>query len=162
MLAGGTATEIPLASNVSMTYQRRISVKPSPDGARTLHLEVIPDVTIARTAADGTCLGLVIFNPKYRADASLLDALRDMHVYRDAIVGFDGAPLVKAAVALAPRSTGFPEAIDDLPSDRPGIRSARPGYDPIVFRTLLEKSLGALELQKHRSRIITRITFFSN
>jgi hypothetical protein len=147
-LRGGAATEIPLTSNVTMTYQRRITSNPSPDGARTLLLPMIPDLTIGRTAADGTCLGLVIFDPKYRANTSLVDALRDMHVYRDAIVGSDGVPLVKAAIALAPRSTGFPEAIDELPSDRPGIRSARPGHDPIVFRQLLEKSLSALEVQK--------------
>jgi Domain of unknown function (DUF2357)/PD-(D/E)XK nuclease superfamily len=145
MLASGAATEITLSSDVTLTYRRRITSKPSADGARTLLLEVIPDLTISRITPDGRCLGLVILDPKYRANASLLDALRDMHVYRDAIVDFNGVPLVKAAVALAPRPTGLPESIEALPSDRPGIRSVRPGHDPFVFQQLLQASLKALD-----------------
>ena len=51
-------------------------------------------------------MSVVIFDPKYRAGASLLDGLRDMHVYRDAIVDSDGARLVRAvAPVAAPRRT---------------------------------------------------------
>jgi Domain of unknown function (DUF2357)/PD-(D/E)XK nuclease superfamily len=141
MLAGGAATEITLSSDVTLTYQRRITSKPSADGAQTLLLDVIPDLTISRISPDGRCLGLVILDPKYRANASLLEALRDMHVYRDAIIDPNGDPLVKAAVALAPRPTGLPESIEVLPSDRPG-------HDPIVFQRLLELSLRALGLDE--------------
>jgi hypothetical protein len=143
-LAAGTANEIPLCAGVRIAYQRRFSSKASPDGARTLLLEVIPDVTISRTTDDGACSGLVVLDPKYRASQSLLDGLRDMHVYRDAIIDPGGLHLVKAAAALAPRPTGLPEATDELPSDRPGVFALRPGQHQTTFQRLLDLSLKAL------------------
>jgi hypothetical protein len=145
-LARGGLSEIPLTSELRLTYQRRIGPNPSSDGARTLLVEAIPDVAISRVTPGGTCIGLVVLDPKYRAGASLLEGLRDMHVYRDAIVDANGARLVKAAVALAPRPKDFPDATRALPIDRPGIASARPGHNPMVFAELLDASLRALEI----------------
>jgi hypothetical protein len=143
VLAAGKSSEIPLGAGMRISYQRRFGSKPSPDGARTLLLEVIPDVTISRVE-DGKCVGLVVLDPKYRANQSLLDGLRDMHVYRDAIVGSDGLRLIKAAAALAPRPGGLPEATEELPSDRPGILALRPGERKTTFERLLDLSLKAL------------------
>jgi hypothetical protein len=145
VLAGGKTNEIPLSANVWLAYQRRFSLKPSPDGARTLLLEVIPDLTISRVASDGPCVGLVVLDPKYRAHQSLLDGLRDMHVYRDAIIDSDGVRLVKAAAALAPRPAGLPDATAGLPPDRPGVLALRPGHHQATFQRLLDLSLKALD-----------------
>jgi hypothetical protein len=144
-LAGGKVNETPLSANVWLAYQRRFSLKPSPDGARTLLLEVIPDLTISRVAGNGRCVSLVVLDPKYRAHQSLLDGLRDMHVYRDAIIDSDGIRLVKAAAALAPRPARLPEATAGLPPDRPAVLALRPGQHQTTFQRLLDLSLRALD-----------------
>ncbi len=143
-LSRGEVAEITLEAHLSLTYQRRITPNPSADGARTLLVEVVPDISFARRSPACICEGLVVLGPKYRAGTSLLDGLRDMHVYRDAIVDSAGARLVKAAVALAPRPRGLPEATWELPSDRPGILCVRPSHDPAVFARTLEAALRAL------------------
>jgi hypothetical protein len=144
-LSRGDVAEISLDSHLSLAYQRRITPNPSPDGAKTLLVEVVPDISIARRSSTGECEGLVIMDPKYRAGASLLDGLRDMHVYRDAILDSAGRRLVKAAIALAPRPRGLPEATSGLPSDRPGIVCVRPSHDPAVFARALDAALRALQ-----------------
>ena len=91
-------------------------------------------------------MGLVIFDPKYRAGASLLDGLRDMHVYRDAILNHSGARLVKAAVALAPRPRGLPEVTSVLHQIDPAyFQSAPATIYPCSLD--LDLSLTALEDQ---------------
>lgn len=144
-LSRGDVAEISLDSHLSLSYQRRITPNSSPDGARTLLVEVVPDISIARRSAAGVCDGLVVLDPKYRAGGSLLDGLRDMHVYRDAIVDSAGARLVKAAIALAPRPRGLPEVTSELPSDRPGIVCVRPSHDPTVFARALDAALRTLQ-----------------
>lgn len=144
-LARGEVAEITLDSYLSLTYQRRITPNPSPDGARTLIVEVVPDISIVKRSPAGICEGLVVLDPKYRAGASLLDGLRDMHVYRDAIVNSAGARLVKAAIALAPRPKDLPEVTSELPSDRPGILCVRPSHDPMVFDRTLEAAQKLLQ-----------------
>jgi hypothetical protein len=118
-LLSGKAHEIPLSPHLRIGYQRRFGPLPSVDGARTLLLEVVPDITVAYFRDNGLCQGLVVFDPKYRANQSLLDGLRDMHVYRDAIVGSDGGRLIRAAAALAPRPTGLPTVSASFPSIGP-------------------------------------------
>jgi hypothetical protein len=145
VLSSGGAHEIPLDHNIYLTYQRRFAVRPAPDGARTLVIEAVPDVTLSRNSPDGECVALVILDAKYRTGASLLDGLRDMHVYRDAIVNSQNFRLVKAAVALAPRSLGQSGPLSSFfPLDRPGIHSIRPNSDPSSFVQLLDLSLHAL------------------
>lgn len=142
-LATGKDTEFLLGPNLQIAYQRRFSLKPSADGARTLLLDVVPDITISRLADNGACTSLVVLDPKYRVNQSLLDGLRDMHVYRDAIVDAEGVQLVKAAVALAPRTNAQPEAIEELPSDRPGVVALRPGQHRLKFLHLLDLALAS-------------------
>jgi hypothetical protein len=69
---------------------------------------------------------------------------RHMHVYRDAIIDTNGSRLVKAAAVLAPRPSGLPEATTQLPLDRPGVLTVRPGHGQLQFQHLLDISLHAL------------------
>lgn len=145
-LGQGGATELPLGDGLTLTYQRRFSRRPAEDGSCTLVLEAaVPDVTLAKVDAKGVCKGLVVFNPKYRIGSSLLDGLRDLHVYRDAIVDSDGKRLVKAAVALSPRpgAIGAPEDAE-IRLDVPSVVAARPGHDPQLFQRTLRSALAIL------------------
>jgi hypothetical protein len=62
-LASGKASEIPLGAGVQISYQRRFGLKPSMDGARTLLLEVVPDITISRTTDKGHASGSLYSTP---------------------------------------------------------------------------------------------------
>src|SRR5262249_13445875 len=81
-LARGGETEIQLDDQCYLTYQRRIGPQTSFDGAKTLVVDVIPDLCLSHRSQDGACDGLVILDPKYRTGQSLIDGVRDMHVYR--------------------------------------------------------------------------------
>jgi len=145
VLAQGNDAQLSLGDGLTLTYQRRFGPTPSADGSKTLLIEAIPDITLARNDDAGRCKGLVIFDPKYRAGASLMDGIRDLHVYRDAILGADGERLIVGAVALAPR----PEAVpgwnsDELATIAPAAMMARPGHDPLVFQRALEAALRIL------------------
>lgn len=144
-LSRGNDTEIPLDDYRQLTYQRRISTTPSKDGARTLVVDAIPDVCISRRSTTGICEALVILDPKYRSGASLKDGIRDMHVYRDAILDPGGNRLVNAAVALSPRPSGLPPFPANFPLDRPGVMALLPTSDPNTFARLLDVSLQALD-----------------
>lgn len=144
VLASGQSSEIPISNDIKLSYQRRFSPTVATDGCRTHLIEAVPDINFCKSGVDGKCTSIVIFDPKYRAGSSLLDGIRDMHVYRDAILNSAGRRLVAAAVALAPRCHGFVESITYLPQDRPGIVSARPGHDPDVFNRLLDLALARL------------------
>jgi len=144
-LAQGEASTLALTPELRMTYQHRLSTKSAQDGAHTLLIEAIPDITLTRQNGDGQCIGMVVVDPKYRAGASLMDGLRDLHVYRDAILGSNESPLVQSAVAIAPRAHGFPEATGDLPLDRPGVVVAKPGPGhPAIFGRLLDAAIRTL------------------
>ena len=143
-LAQGSATRLELTSNVTMTYQRRFSPAPSEDGSRTLVVESIPDVTFARTNVFGQCESVVVLDPKYRKGISLNDGIRDMHVYRDAIVGGNANRLTRAAVILAPRPLWLTHQSEDLPQDAPAALAMRPGQDPLIFQRALRAAVQAL------------------
>lgn len=144
VLARGEAARFELVEGLTMTYQRRFSTEPSCDGSRTLVVEAIPDVTLARCDASGRSVGIVVMDPKYRTGKSLTDGIRDMHVYRDAIVSDGDGRLVVGAVILAPRPGNVPVIGDDLPTEFPAAVIARPGHDPQVFRRLLGAAVKAL------------------
>lgn len=59
-LLSGKAHEIPLSPHLRIGYQRRFGPLPSVDGARTLLLEVVPDITVAYFRDNGLCQGLVV------------------------------------------------------------------------------------------------------
>jgi hypothetical protein len=144
-LAQGELAEIPLTTELRLTYQRRVTPNGARDGSRTLLVEAIPDITVTRLDGTGRCVAMVVLDPKYRTGASLMNGVRDLHVYRDAILDAKGNRLIRGAVALAPRALGFPQITSDLPSDVPGILVARPGCaEPGVFDRLLIASLNAL------------------
>lgn len=144
VLAGGTDSEISLGGGLTLTYQRRFGPIPANDGSRALVVEAIPDITLARTDSHGQCKRLVILDPKYRTDRALADGLRDMHVYRDAIVNDAGERLVAAAIAIAPRPGKFPRAEPKFPTNAPAVLKACPGGDPLLFRNILEMAVAAL------------------
>lgn len=144
-LAQGYASTLDLTPELRLTYQHRISTKLSPDGSHTILIEAIPDITLTRQNHDGHCIGMVVVDPKYRAGASLMDGIRDLHVYRDAILGSDDSPLVQSAVAIAPRAHGFPEALENLPKNKPGVVVAKPGAGhPAIFVRLLDAAIRRL------------------
>jgi Domain of unknown function (DUF2357)/PD-(D/E)XK nuclease superfamily len=144
-LAQGELAEIPLTTELRLTYQRRVTPNGARDGSRTLLVEAIPDITVTRLDGTGRCVAMVVLDPKYRTGASLMNGVRDLHVYRDAILDAKGNRLIRGAVALAPRALGFPQITSDLPSDVPGIVVTRPGCaEPGVFDRLLIASLNAL------------------
>jgi hypothetical protein len=151
-LSRGDDTEIPLDDHRQITYQRRISTTPSRDGARTLVVDAVPDVCISQRSTTGLCEALVILDPKYRSGASLKDGIRDMHVYRDAILDSGGNRLVKAAVALSPRPSGLPPFPGNFPLDRPSIMALLPASDPNTFSRLLDVSLKALDERAKQTR----------
>ena len=144
VLARGEAARLDLVEGLTMTYQRRFSTEPCPDGSRTPVVEAIPDVTLARCDASGRSVGIVVMDPKYRTGKSLMDGIRDMHVYRDAIVADDGRRLVVGAVILAPRPGNLPVIGANLPTAFPVAVTARPGHDPQVFRRLLAAAVKVL------------------
>lgn len=136
VLASGALSVIDLGSKRSLTYQRHFSPKADAEEVRTHHLDAIPDITVSARNEHGVCRALAIFDPKYRVGPSLLDGLRDLHVYRDAIVGKDG-PLIRLAVAISPDAGKLAIDPDALPKDRPVAVTARPGKDRVVFSSLL-------------------------
>ena len=136
VLVGGALSTIEFGPSHSLTYQRRFGPEPDAEGVRTHHLEAVPDITVSARGEDGDCRALAIFDPKYRVGASLLDGLRDLHVYRDAILGAEG-PLIKFAVAIAPDARNLAANPDALPEDRPVAVTARPGRDRAVFSSLV-------------------------
>ncbi|MGX9967084.1 DUF2357 domain-containing protein [Roseomonas sp. F4] len=143
-LLQGMAPAVHLEPSLRLTYQRRFSPMPDAGGARTLVVDAIPDIVLERLAPLGQVAGVVVLDPKYRTGASLLEGIRDLHVYRDAVLGSDGSPLVRAAVALAPRATFPPPIVGRLPRAAPCVAVARPGHDPAVFGRLLEATIEAL------------------
>lgn len=143
-LLSGKASTLLLAENLSLTYQRRFGPTADPSGCRTYLIDAVPDIVIARDDAAGRSAGIVILDPKYRGGASLLDGLRDLHVYRDAIRNDDGVALTRAAAALAPRPFPYSESAiwDGTPT--PGVVAARPGHDADVFKRMLRNATVAL------------------
>ena len=144
-LLQGADAAIPLGPSLRLTYQRRFSPTPDAGGARTLAVEAVPDITLERLAPDGRTAGVVVLDPKYRVGASLLDGIRNLHFYRDAIVGADGRRIVRAAVVLAPRASFSPALAGPLPRHAPGVAVVRPGHDPEMFGRLLEAAVNALQ-----------------
>ena len=136
VLATGEVSKIDLNEQTSLTYQRRFTRVPDSEGARTHLLEAVPDVTISARNADGDCRALAIFDPKYRVGPSLLDGLRDLHVYRDAIVGADGQ-LIRLAVAMTPDARDLAAQPTAIPNDRPVAVTVRPGRDRAIFTALI-------------------------
>jgi hypothetical protein len=143
VLARGHTSGIDLGGGYSLTYQRSFGRKPDASGCWTPTVEAIPDISISKVGVDGICKGLVVFDPKYRSGASLLDGLRDLHVYRDAIRGPSNDRMVVNAIAIAPRSSSVS---GDLWKDPvgPGTVAARPGLHPQVFSDLLRRAVEAL------------------
>lgn len=143
-LLSGDVSTITLGEKLTLTYQRRFSRLADGSGCKTHMIDAVPDITIARAGADGECRGLVLFDPKYRGGGSLLDGVRDLHVYRDAIRSANDEPLVRAAAAIAPRPFPYSYAKlwDGTPG--PGVVAARPGHDPDVFARLLRDALQTL------------------
>lgn len=144
-LSSGTASTLSLGPGLSLTYQRRFTPTPDASGCRTALVEARPDVVISRDDPSGKCVGIVILDPKYRRGSSLLDGIRDLHVYRDAIRGAKGTGLTRAAAALSPRPFFFQE--DDVwnGTPAPGVLTVRPGFDPDVFRRMLSNALLKLD-----------------
>lgn len=130
-----------LTESLVLTYQPRFSKTSREDGARTTLVDCVPDIVISKRDHSGQCAGLVVVDPKYRVGASLTDGIRDLHVYRDAIVGSTGARLTKAAVVLAPRSG---KVTSILPTDHPYIWRSSPPGDNSSFVSLLDASLSVL------------------
>lgn len=143
VLARGGASSIDLGGGFSLTYQRPFGKTPDASGCWTPTIEAVPDIVISRVGADGQCEGLFVFDPKYRGGASLLDGLRDLHVYRDAIRGPAGDRVVLNAIAIAPRPFTVGSDLWRGPVG-PGTAAARPGHDPEVFHNLLNQALEAL------------------
>lgn len=144
VLATGAPSTIVLTDTLTLSYQRRFSPAPDASGCRTGLIEAVPDITIARTDTTGRCTGLVVLDPKYRRGSALMDGVRDLHVYRDAIVGAENDRLVAAAIAIAPRSFGAGAAeIPAIPA-APGVATARPGHDPAIFGHLLNTAVQRL------------------
>jgi len=87
---------------VTLTFQR--SYGHAPDKAPTPHsisTECRPDFVLS--IQNGPARSLVIFDAKYRSSYnSIREALRDMHVYRDAIRCTPDKPAVRAAYILVP------------------------------------------------------------
>jgi hypothetical protein len=142
-LARGDRTRVQLGPSMALFYQRRYSKTPSYDGTKTLAIDAIPDISIVGTASYGSSVKIVVLDPKYRIGASLDDGLRDLHVYRDAIMDSDSARVVIGAVALAPRMARgeLPYA---LPTNVPIAVEMRPGCGREGFRTLLESAVRSL------------------
>lgn len=143
-LSTGHASTLHLAPDVTLTYQRRFAVTPDAEGCQTGLIEAVPDIVLSRTDAGGQCIGLIVLDPKYRGGASLLDGVRDLHAYRDAIRAPDSTPLVLAAAALAPRPFEFDETKLWAGAPYPGVVKARPGLPGDLFQDLLENALKRL------------------
>jgi PD-(D/E)XK nuclease superfamily/Domain of unknown function (DUF2357) len=144
-LAKGTAAQIPLTTDMSLTYHRRFVREPDAEGCRTALIDAVPDISISRTNAKRESVGLVVIDPKYRTGASLRDGIRDLHVYRDAIIDARGSRIVRGAAALAPRQQkDFPQFADSLPATDPVVVSARPTIRDDVFDRLLRAAIASL------------------
>lgn len=144
LLYAGTASTLQLTPDIALTYQRRFAPVPDAEGCRTRLIEAYPDITLARIDEAGRCTGLVLLDPKYRRGASLLDGLRDLHVYRDAIRAADDRPLTMAAAAIAPRPFPFDESLVWAGLPAPGVIAVRPGQIGDVFDVLLENAFTRL------------------
>lgn len=143
-LLQGTGAAVQFGPLMRLTYQRRFSPVSDEWGGRTLVIEAIPDIVLERLSAAGQVEAAVVLDPKYRTGASLLDGIRDLHVYRDAILGGHGGRLICAAVALVPRAIFPPTITGAMPENAPGVTLARPGHDLGVFGRLLDAGIEAL------------------
>ena len=85
--------------------------RPDGPGLGSLSFRMVPDIAIEQMAGAGT--SVLILDAKYRIEAGLEDAVRSIHVYRDALVRATAGPgdtsfvrAVNAAFVLTPQLTG--------------------------------------------------------
>ncbi|MBY5473597.1 DUF2357 domain-containing protein [Rhizobium leguminosarum] len=130
-----------LSDNITLSYQPRFTKSPRSDGARTHLIDCVPDIVITKNKSTGECVELAILDPKYRIGISLLDGIRDLHAYRDAIVDSAGRRLTTAAVVLAPQSGNDSGAI---PTDQPSVWLCQPPTDKAQFSSLFQAVLDVL------------------
>jgi hypothetical protein len=143
-LARGDETRLALDNKLRLTYQQRITPLLSSIGLMTPVVEAIPDVCVLQLDDAGQCERLVVLDPKYRAGASLLEGIRDLHVYRDAIVSAAGERRVVGSVALAPRPPAPLTTPAKIPSDRPAAYMLCPPANMDNFVRLLASAMEPL------------------
>lgn len=166
-LLKGAQTRIPLGPYAHLVYQREYNPSELAKGhPGTVAIDAIPDFVLEHFNDLGfpkeNVRSVIIVDAKYRTNSALFDAIRSMHVYRDAIVGPTGNRLVIAAVILAPYKllsdldasstewqavtlpermffTGFRSAYQI------GAISVRPGADIATFKTIAKEIVAIAE-----------------
>lgn len=84
-----------LIVRVQKTFKRY-----GPGRAGTYSHEMRPDIVVERTGEPRPAA--VVFDPKYRGESGLLEAMNDLHRYKDAIVTDDLHRVIVGAYAIAP------------------------------------------------------------
>ncbi len=137
-LLQGDEAAVPLNETTTLRYQKRYSPQTKKTSGWTHLVEVIPDIVFEKKDQDGKILQVIVLDPKYRTGKSLLDGLRDLHVYRDAILGHDSTRLVYSAIALAPRVHSAVATLEtELPRSAPGLMVSRPSHDVFAFQNVI-------------------------
>lgn len=161
-LLQGAGVSVKLGDRAQLIYQREYNPAGHRAGrAGTLVVPARPDLVIeglpAPTDEPASLDAVIVIDPKYRVGPSLYEAVRALHIYRDAIIGADGRRLVMAAVLLSPYDLGpQPPVWSDAPlpdrmffsgfrdAYRLGAVSARPGADIDTFRNLARELLAIM------------------
>lgn len=88
-------SKVKLANNANITYQRVFQWDTTPYKSYTKRM--IPDIVLE------TDNELIVFDPKYRVENNLNNALSEMHKYRDGVIQKEtGKKAIKEAYILAP------------------------------------------------------------
>lgn len=114
---------------------------------------MIPDIVVADAPAESGNRQLIVLDAKYRIGESLNDALKSIHMYRDALVQEDGggqvSGIVKGAYLLTPHIPTLGSRFEETPLPARlfhplyrdkfhfGIVTLRPGMDTSEVRACL-------------------------
>ena len=94
-LAKGRRGEVRLVDGRRLIYQRSYQTSASGHFRSYTHM-MIPDIVLESEE------DIAVFDPKYRVDRNISNAMGEMHKYRDGIIDSEGRKSVKAAYILTP------------------------------------------------------------
>ncbi len=156
----GAGASLMIGKTARLIYQREYNpTSYNKAGAGTVAISARPDFVLETCTQDNKIIdNIFVIDPKYRVGPALYDAVRALHVYRDAIIGDDGKRLVLSAIIISPYqsattsdATGtnweraaLPEKMffaDFRDKYKLGAISARPEQGSNVFQELADELL---------------------
>lgn len=105
-LKHGNESAVKVNERLKVYFQRHYNHHPIDNlpGVGSYSFLMKPDIVLEKKEEDGS-INTVLLDPKYRVGRKpILDALGDMHKYKDALVDGNGKRIISAAFILVPNS----------------------------------------------------------